>query len=108
MTGENLSIMMFDIDNFKNINDTFGHNTGDIVLIETVQAVKGFVRSSDSIIRWGGDEFICIFPGLKLENAIGYGEKILEMISLLEVNDLGNKINFTISIGFSCFSEDER
>lgn len=108
LTGENPTIMMFDIDNFKNINDTYGHSTGDIVLIETVKAIKGFIRSSDQIIRWGGDEFIGICPGLKIESATEYGEKILEKISLLDIKNLEYKINVTISMGFSCFSRKDQ
>lgn len=108
LTGENPTIMMFDIDNFKNINDTYGHSTGDIVLIETVKAIKGFIRSSDQIIRWGGDEFIGICPGLKIESATEYGEKILEKISLLDIKDLEYEINVTISMGFSCFSHKDQ
>lgn len=100
-------IMMFDIDNFKNINDTYGHDFGDIVLIEIVNEVKGFIRSSDQLIRWGGDEFIGIFPGLKIEQAKEFGEKILERVSRLEIGNKENKIKVTISIGFSCFSKKD-
>lgn len=107
-TGESPAIMMFDIDNFKSINDTYGHNIGDIVLVEIVSIIKGFIRSSDQIIRWGGDEFIGIFPGLKMEHAKGYGEKILDLVSQSRIGDMEDNFRVTISIGFSCFSDKDR
>lgn len=107
-TKESAAIMMFDIDDFKYINDRFGHNVGDLVLKETVSTIKGFIRSYDQIIRWGGDEFICIFPGLNKEHAIGYGNKLLERISLLEIPVMDSKINVTVSLGISFFTAEDR
>lgn len=107
-TGEGPAIMMFDIDNFKSINDTYGHKIGDIVLIEIINTIKGFIRSSDQIIRWGGDEFIGIFPGLKMEHAKEYGEKILELVSQLRFGETEDKFDVTVSIGFSCFLDKDK
>ncbi|MDF2802510.1 MAG: diguanylate cyclase protein [Anaerocolumna sp.] len=103
--GTNAGIMMFDIDYFKNINDTYGHAVGDLVLVEIVNAIYRIIRSSDKLIRWGGDEFIVIFYGLQVENAIIFGNKILSVASSLNVSVEGKVINPTLSIGFSYFKE---
>ncbi|MDD3239803.1 MAG: GGDEF domain-containing protein [Lachnospira sp.] len=54
--------MIFDIDKFKQYNDIFGHDMGDKVLAYTAQRVQNVIRSSDVLIRWGGDEFVGVFP----------------------------------------------
>ena len=105
--GEKPAIMMLDIDDFKHINDKYGHAVGDLVLIEVVKVVNHIVRSSDKLIRWGGDEFIGVFPGLREENIIEFGKKILNGISLIEIKTETGNIGVTISIGFSYFNESD-
>ncbi|MDR7855221.1 diguanylate cyclase [Tissierella sp.] len=105
--GENPAIMLFDIDDFKHINDNYGHEVGDIVLIEIVRIVNHIIRSSDQLIRWGGDEFVGIFPGLREEHILEFGEKLLGGISSLRI-PIGNEtISITISIGFSYFKDTD-
>ena len=107
-TGKNAAVMMFDIDDFKQINDKYGHEYGDLALVEVVNMINSTIRNSDQLIRWGGDEFIGIFPGLREENLIEFGQKILDEISSLEIS-VGNKvINVSISIGFSYFEDDDK
>lgn len=107
-TQNSPAIMMLDIDNFKDINDKYGHSIGDKVLIETVNTIRGFIRGYDQIIRWGGDEFICIFPGLNKEYAIGYGYKLLERLSSLDIPYKEDNIKITMSIGFSFFNSEDK
>lgn len=107
LTGEKPAIMMFDIDDFKNVNDKYGHKAGDIVLIEIVQIINRIIRSSDQLIRWGGDEFVGIFPGLREEHIIEFGQKILSGVSSLEILVGNETIGITISIGFSYFKETD-
>lgn len=99
--------MMFDVDNFKGVNDTYGHHVGDIVLIEIVKTISKVMRESDTIIRWGGDEFVGIFPDLKESNLITFGQRILDEIASIEVPVKNGTINISISIGFSYFNEDD-
>ena len=73
--------MMLDIDDFKAINDKYGHMIGDKVLIHTVTKLKQTIRSSDQLIRWGGDEFLAIFPGLRSEYLTRFGYSLLNVIS---------------------------
>jgi diguanylate cyclase (GGDEF)-like protein len=105
--GSNAGIMMFDIDNFKCINDTHGHAVGDRVLIEIVKAIYGMIRSSDKLIRWGGDEFILIIYGLQESNALGFANKILAVTSSLNISAEEAVISPTLSIGFSYFKEED-
>ncbi|MCD4714057.1 MAG: diguanylate cyclase [Clostridiales bacterium] len=106
-TSENAAIMMFDIDDFKVINDHYGHKVGDMVLLEVVQTMNKIIRNSDQLIRWGGDEFVGIFPGLKEEHLSEFGEKILEQISSTDIRIQNQQIPLTISIGFSFFKDTD-
>ena len=71
-----LSIIMFDIDHFKKINDQYGHNFGDLALKEVTNSVANTVRSSDSFGRWGGEEFLCILPNTKADVAFELAERL--------------------------------
>lgn len=67
---------MIDIDHFKNINDEYGHHTGDIVLKEIAKLIKSCVRETDTVARWGGEEFIVLLPETKKEDAFKVASKI--------------------------------
>ncbi|NOR57421.1 MAG: diguanylate cyclase [Sulfurimonas sp.] len=75
-----LSVIIFDIDNFKNINDTYGHNTGDKVLKNIAKVVTATIRETDYFGRWGGEEFIIISTETSLDNALLVAEKIRNSI----------------------------
>ena len=76
------SLIMFDIDNFKKINDTFGHDVGDDVLREITAILERITRKHDKIIRWGGEEFIILCPKLNLDEAHLLAERFRETIEL--------------------------
>lgn len=94
--GEKFSVVMVDIDYFKVVNDTYGHGTGDKVLIELTQQIKRIIRVSDVFARWGGEEFICLLPNTELEQALIVSEKIRAEIEKHEFQSVGN---ITISLG---------
>lgn len=97
--GTGLSLIMFDIDNFKRINDTYGHPAGDTVLAEVARLLSANARTSDILARYGGEEFAMLIPAMGLEEARQAAEKLRIVI---EVNDLtleGPRINATISAG---------
>lgn len=75
-----LSVIFMDIDHFKEINDTYGHRTGDYVLVEISALIKDRLRESDLVGRWGGEEFVMILPNTALSEAIVLGEKLRTMI----------------------------
>ena len=75
MHGTPFSIIMFDIDCFKLINDVYGHNWGDRILQEVTEIVKASIRETDKLFRWGGDEFIILMPGKASKDAYKVAEK---------------------------------
>ncbi|HNW28220.1 MAG TPA: diguanylate cyclase [Spirochaetota bacterium] len=98
-TGRPLSIAMADIDNFKSINDTHGHECGDIVLQGVAQAIKECIRKEDMVARWGGEEFLLFFVETPPGDARLTAERIREKISGLTINYKGKPITLTVTIG---------
>ena len=100
----NLSIIMFDLDHFKKINDTFGHQVGDEVLISVASTLKSSLRPVDIIGRYGGEEFLAILPNQSIESAKIVGEKIRENIQDIkwDVPDL----KVTVSGGIIQFKDE--
>ena len=95
---KNLSIIFFDIDHFKQINDTYGHDIGDIVLRKVAKPIQANLRTGDTVTRWGGEEIVASLLGANEEDAVGKAEKIrqeLENIKFGEAPDL----KLTISAG---------
>ena len=93
-----LSYIMFDLDHFKNINDTFGHPTGDVVLSKMCENIKQIMRTSDYFGRLGGEEFGIILPETNITSAIQMAERIRKTIEDLYIQD-GLKV--TASIGLT-------
>ncbi len=96
-----LSLMALDIDFFKAINDNYGHGAGDEVLKSFYQACLQNVRSSDYIIRSGGEEFIIILPSTSLEKATDFAQRLRKTIESLTIEVEENIITLTVSIGVS-------
>ena len=103
---KDLTILIFDIDNFKKINDEFGHLVGDEVLIEVANIFKNTFRNSDILVRWGGDEFVALLPKIKEEKAYRLTKKLSQNINNNETlfNLLKQKI--TISVGLHSKNEE--
>ncbi len=93
------SILMIDIDHFKKINDTYGHDAGDMVLKSLVKTIKGSLRKGDVIYRYGGEEFIILLPRTPLKEAIKVAEKLREKIMYIRVPYKNKIITFTASFG---------
>ncbi|MCL1495341.1 MAG: diguanylate cyclase [Pseudanabaena sp. Salubria-1] len=95
-----LAIMFIDLDKFKNINDSYGHDIGDRVLITVAKRLQTFVRGEDIVSRWGGDEFVCILLNIKLESdVIRFAEKMVNRISkTCEFDGIVLSISATIGI----------
>lgn len=100
-------IIMVDIDNFKTINDTYGHDMGDIVLKEVVKITEKSMRSNDKLYRWGGEEFIIMSSGLSFENAKAFTDNILNNIKPHKFQYENLEFNITISMGGSMFVESD-
>lgn len=99
-----LSVLMYDIDDFKKINDTYGHFTGDVVLTKLTNIVKNTIRDIDSIGRYGGEEFIIILPSTPLEDAQIIAERVRKNV---EYYTFEKVLHVTISIGLvECIEQD--
>jgi len=94
-----LSLLILDIDNFKDINDTYGHDIGDVIIKKLVNIIKIIIRSNDYVVRYGGDEFVVLLPNANIDNAKRVGNKILELIHSKNKEESAEKLFFTISIG---------
>ncbi|WP_139206620.1 MULTISPECIES: DUF4084 domain-containing protein [unclassified Bacillus (in: firmicutes)] len=105
-SGSMLAIMFIDLDRFKYVNDTFGHNAGDQLLLQVAQRLEGCLRSNDVVARQGGDEFTLLAKGIKeIEDAGLIAEKILESLNEAFYID-GREIRCTPSIGISIYHRD--
>lgn len=99
-----LAIMMLDLDHFKQFNDTYGHEAGDAVLRELGEALLASVRDEDIVCRYGGEEFIAIFPEVSLETAMGRAEAIRRVVSEMRIRNRGEILTeTTISIGVAVY-----
>lgn len=99
-----ISIIMLDIDYFKKINDTYGHNIGDFVLIEFAKVVKTNIRETDHLGRWGGEEFVVVCTNTHLKGAVNLANSLKKAITNIDIN---NKYKLTCSFGVSELKKDQ-
>ncbi|OGW16298.1 MAG: hypothetical protein A2035_00895 [Nitrospirae bacterium GWA2_42_11] len=105
--GSTLSLLLIDIDYFKKVNDTYGHQSGDEVLHILGDFILKKIRISDFAARYGGEEFSIILPETTSSNAFIFSERLRKEINLLATTVLGKEtINITVSIGIATFPED--
>ena len=102
--GQPLSALMYDIDLFKKINDTYGHNVGDAVLTSLSNLVKSTIRDVDMIGRYGGEEFLVVMPNTILDDAKNYAERLRKTVEEYNFEEVGN---ITISIGIAQLESNE-
>ena len=100
-----LCLMMVDVDNFKVFNDEYGHIAGDRVLVAVAEALREFLRPTDLIARFGGDEFAVLLPDLKINQARQTAERIRQQVAALSPASLATAI--TISIGIADRADDD-
>ena len=93
------SLLFLDLDDFKKINDKYGHEAGDKVLTTVAKLIKNSLRSNDIVTRWGGEEFVAALVGCDSEAAVKVAEKLRVDIEEKEIDYKGNKICLTSSIG---------
>lgn len=104
--GKSFAIAMFDLDNFKNINDTYGHDTGDIVICKLAEILKENTKGSDIVARFGGEEFCVAIKNIDKEDAVAFFVRLRMKISQSHVKYNDTVIKFSSSIGVS-FSEED-
>jgi diguanylate cyclase (GGDEF)-like protein len=104
--GWKLAILFIDLDKFKNINDTYGHQIGDRVIMLVADRLKVFIRSEDTVSRWGGDEFVCILMNVNLEaDVISLAEKMVDHIAE-ECEFDGIILSLSATIGIAIYPQD--
>lgn len=99
-------ILMMDIDDFKKVNDTYGHQTGDDTIISVAEIIKHEIRSNDIAARYGGEEFVVMLRQTDVDDAVFVAERIRKNIQDLRIKSGNHTINITISIGVAEFDSD--
>ncbi|MBU0500784.1 MAG: diguanylate cyclase [Gammaproteobacteria bacterium] len=98
-----LSLLFFDIDNFKEINDTYGHGVGDLYLQLVADIISNTKRMEDIACRYGGEEMLLILPSASGQDALNLGRRILKRVEKAALNYLGHRISTTISAGLATY-----
>ena len=101
-----VSLVIFDIDHFKRVNDTYGHQTGDEVIRETARITSQLVRETDFAGRYGGEEFVVLLPGTTLDGAAQFAERLRSSIERQQLDYQGSPLTFTISLGVATLTDD--
>lgn len=106
--GKPLTVLLMDIDHFKQINDGFGHAAGDVVLVDFANRVSGELRPSDHVGRWGGEEFIVLLPETPAAEALAIAERIRSTVQSAVTTAGAASISYAVSIGLAVFPADGR
>lgn len=102
--NHSFAIVLLDIDNFKQINDTYGHDAGDRVLIQFAEILQNHCRNTDTVCRWGGEEFLIILPESDLDGAYLMAENLRDII---DINNFDKAAHVTASFGVDVFNEGD-
>ena len=97
--GQPLSVVMFDVDHFKQVNDTYGHAAGDAVLQRIGRVVMELVRNEDVVCRYGGEEFVCILRGLTLDQGQLFADRVRRTIEAQVIASGEHVLRVTVSLG---------
>jgi diguanylate cyclase (GGDEF)-like protein len=106
--GSVLSVLLFDVDRFKDLNDRFGHATGDRVLREIAEVLRGNSRRQDVVGRFGGEEFLYLLPGHHLDEAVSQAERIRSELARHSFSTQNGEASLTVSVGATEASPDDR
>ena len=101
--GGSLALVMFDIDHFKNVNDTYGHLAGDTILVQVCRRMRSRIRREDVLARVGGEEFACLLTETSLTGALGFAEDLRSLVEKEAFTSDGQPISITISLGVASF-----
>jgi diguanylate cyclase len=106
--GESFGLLLMDVDNFKNINDTFGHIAGDKCLMEIAKGIRRCLRKADFLARYGGDEIVAILPGAGVEDSKNVADKIRKSIERTVFWNNEVRFSITISAGVTTVNADDQ
>jgi len=102
------SILMFDLDNLKKINDTLGHHAGDEIILAVGEICRSELRKTDTSCRFGGDEFVVALPNIELEQAMQFADRLCECFKNKLDRFTTGDISTTVSIGVATMSSADR
>lgn len=105
--GEQISLIMVDVDNLKQVNDTFGHRAGDRVIMEVSRRIRESIRQIDTAARYGGDEFAVILPNTSLTDASVVAERMVANVSASPIVWRKDEIPISISVGLGQYGPDD-
>lgn len=105
--GTPLSLVLVDLDHFKLVNDSYGHQTGDAVLASFAHTVTSVVREVDIVGRWGGEEFVVLLPGTGSAEAVQAAERMRQAVAECRLKSQGRQITYTASFGVAEFNPTE-
>ncbi|MFP5502288.1 MAG: GGDEF domain-containing protein, partial [Candidatus Sericytochromatia bacterium] len=106
-SGHPLSLLMLDLDHFKRVNDTHGHEAGDAVLKAFASVLSGSLRASDMAVRYGGEEFLAVLPDTGTDAALGVAEKLRRAVENLAIPMGEAVVRPTVSIGVATLAAGE-
>jgi len=106
-SGKPFGLVLVDIDHFKKVNDTFGHDAGDAVLVEVARAIQSKLRPQDHCARWGGEEFLAVITETDLCGMVLVAERIRLGVQAVEITHGDHTIGVTVSIGVSLYEDGE-
>lgn len=99
-----LAVIVFDVDDFKRVNDDYGHDVGDAILVNVARTVESGLRESDSLARWGGEEFVVVAPQTSPREALALAERVMEGVRSVSFNGTGG---ISASFGISFFRPED-
>lgn len=105
-TAKHFSLILFDLDRFKMINDNYGHDIGDTILLGVSRVAKNTLRTSDWLSRWGGEEFLAILPDTNESGALKIAERLRQKIEVFSIQLNNQKIKTSASIGIATYPRD--
>ncbi|CAN5880599.1 diguanylate cyclase [soil metagenome] len=105
-TNEPLAVVMLDLDKFKQVNDTYGHPTGDVILYETARILEETAREIDMVGRYGGEEFIAILPNSDEDAATQFAERVRQAVETHVFRDEDTEVRLTMSCGLAAFPDE--
>ncbi len=105
--GQGMCVLILDLDYFKKINDSYGHMTGDQVLIDVAATLKEEMRESDILVRFGGEEFVVVFTNTDCRNGFIFAERIRKSINALSWDLDEEQVRITVSIGMTCLDSSD-
>ena len=105
--NEPLAVVMCDVDHFKSVNDTYGHQAGDAVLRQLAEVLRQTAREIDRVGRYGGEEFVVVLPGAGLDDAVAFAERVRRAVAEREFDYEGGTVRRTLSAGVAAWPNPE-